>query len=286
MAATTITIPPTSNNAVLTATTGALSGDGTSLSKLAVNVDGTTLGVNGSNELEVLGGSNPFDQDLNTFDSPTFAGVTIDTITNTADIAPVSFQIDLAPSVADVNLYGVDIRTTTSGSNASGQYRALTVSTALGPISGYGIGIDNDADVGDNKTVAEWDSEDVGLSLGNNSTVTTYYGRYAYLNLALDGAEVGTAYMSYVTAPRLTGVGSEISGDWYGLYMEDVSATVVGGVKFPIYYAGGFTVGATGIVQAGGYKSSDGTAGATAGPFTTITAITVKNGLVTSITGS
>jgi len=34
------------------------------------------------------------------------------------------------------------------------------------------------------------------------------------------------------------------------------------------------------------YKSVDGTAGATAGPFTVITAITVKNGLVTSLTGS
>lgn len=34
------------------------------------------------------------------------------------------------------------------------------------------------------------------------------------------------------------------------------------------------------------YKSSDGTAGATAGPFTVITAIRVKNGLVTTLTGS
>lgn len=36
----------------------------------------------------------------------------------------------------------------------------------------------------------------------------------------------------------------------------------------------------------GGTKSSDGTAGATAGPFTVITGITVKNGLVTALTGS
>jgi hypothetical protein len=39
-------------------------------------------------------------------------------------------------------------------------------------------------------------------------------------------------------------------------------------------------------LQADGYKSSDGTAGATAGPFTVITGITVKNGLVTALTGS
>lgn len=34
------------------------------------------------------------------------------------------------------------------------------------------------------------------------------------------------------------------------------------------------------------YTSSDGSAGVSAGPFTTITAITVKDGLVTAITGS
>lgn len=34
------------------------------------------------------------------------------------------------------------------------------------------------------------------------------------------------------------------------------------------------------------YQSSDGTAGATAGPFTTITSITIKNGLVTSLSGT
>lgn len=39
-------------------------------------------------------------------------------------------------------------------------------------------------------------------------------------------------------------------------------------------------------IKATGYKSSDGSSGVTAGPFTVITAITVKNGLVTAITGS
>lgn len=34
------------------------------------------------------------------------------------------------------------------------------------------------------------------------------------------------------------------------------------------------------------YKAADGTAGVSAGPFTVITAITVKNGLITAITGS
>ncbi len=45
------------------------------------------------------------------------------------------------------------------------------------------------------------------------------------------------------------------------------------------------TVDVNGI-KATGYLSSDGSAGVTAGPFTTITAITVKNGLVTAITGA
>jgi hypothetical protein len=34
------------------------------------------------------------------------------------------------------------------------------------------------------------------------------------------------------------------------------------------------------------YESSDGTAGASAGPFTTLASIRVKNGLVTTLTGS
>lgn len=45
------------------------------------------------------------------------------------------------------------------------------------------------------------------------------------------------------------------------------------------------TVDANGI-KATGYLSSDGSAGVTAGPFTTITGITVKNGLVTALTGA
>ena len=39
-------------------------------------------------------------------------------------------------------------------------------------------------------------------------------------------------------------------------------------------------------MQASTYKSSDGSSGVTAGPFTTITSITVKNGLVVALTGS
>jgi hypothetical protein len=48
----------------------------------------------------------------------------------------------------------------------------------------------------------------------------------------------------------------------------------------------GTTTTFTDIVKAAGYKSSDGTAGITAGPFTTVASIAVKNGLVTTLTGT
>ncbi len=44
--------------------------------------------------------------------------------------------------------------------------------------------------------------------------------------------------------------------------------------------------GGTVTVQASTFKSSDGTSGASVGPLTVITGITVKNGLVTALTGS
>lgn len=53
--ATSLAIPSASNNAVNVATTGALSGDGTSASKLAVQTDGVTSTVDGSNQILVIG---------------------------------------------------------------------------------------------------------------------------------------------------------------------------------------------------------------------------------------
>ena len=43
---------------VATGATGALSGDGSGGSELAVNVDGTTIDVSGGNALEVIAGAN------------------------------------------------------------------------------------------------------------------------------------------------------------------------------------------------------------------------------------
>lgn len=46
------------------------------------------------------------------------------------------------------------------------------------------------------------------------------------------------------------------------------------------------SVTTTGVIKTGGYKSSDGSTGVTAGPYTTITSITIKNGLITAVTGN
>lgn len=70
------------------------------------------------------------------------------------------------------------------------------------------------------------------------------------------------------------------------LRIEDM-ATLTGVTTMrAINYADKFIVDSAGVAKAVGYKSSDGSAGVTAGPFTTITSITVKNGLITALTGS
>lgn len=53
--ATSIAIPSASNNAVNVATTGALTGDGTSASKLAVSPDGSTINVSAGDLLQAIG---------------------------------------------------------------------------------------------------------------------------------------------------------------------------------------------------------------------------------------
>lgn len=59
---------------------------------------------------------------------------------------------------------------------------------------------------------------------------------------------------------------------------------VIGNASVTDVYFGALAAAAK--VHAAGYYSADGTLGVTAGPFTTITGITVKNGLVVSLTGS
>jgi len=74
----------------------------------------------------------------------------------------------------------------------------------------------------------------------------------------------------------------------YGLKIENLTTA---STNYAIYTGTGDIhfgddVEISGTIKAAGYKSSDGSAGATAGPFTTITSITVKNGLITAISGS
>ncbi len=74
-----------------------------------------------------------------------------------------------------------------------------------------------------------------------------------------------------------------IKYDASNYYSTTVGST--GGVTFDAVGAGAkFTF--SDVVKAAGYESSDGSAGVTAGPYTVITSITVKNGLITAISGS
>ena len=63
----------------------------------------------------------------------------------------------------------------------------------------------------------------------------------------------------------------------------DIALNRVGAGVLGVHTATG--AGSSGSVRAK-FQSSDGTAGATAGPFTVITSITVKDGIVTALTGS
>lgn len=89
-------------------------------------------------------------------------------------------------------------------------------------------------------------------------------------------------------APSLTATNATtytIASTWYVAGAPTASTNVTIGTAYTLYVAAGDTF-LGGTVKASGYKSSDGTAGATAGPFTVITSITVKDGLVTALTGS
>lgn len=92
----------------------------------------------------------------------------------------------------------------------------------------------------------------------------------------MDYGTIGTFYGNYIY--DVTGAGAVTN--MYGLYIENI--TKGGTLNYAIYSAGGDSYHA-GTFQAGGFKSSDGTAGAT-GTITlaSITTITVKNGLITA----
>jgi len=110
---------------------------------------------------------------------------------------------------------------------------------------------------------------------GSNVTATNVTGCWASAN------KYGTftttnMYALYVACGGSSGT---VTNN-YGLYLENITT---GTNKWSIYSAGGDNYLA-GTVQAGGYKSSDGSAGAT-GSFTTadLKTVTVKDGIITSI---
>ncbi len=124
------------------------------------------------------------------------------------------------------------------------------------------------------------------------TTDTTHAGLYvsAQTSTSLDGAGI-TIDMSAANNNHLNlSTGGTVRWTDYVNTALDRAWSSPSGVRMLLSATGNLsvtgTLTATGVIQGGGYKSSDGTAGATAGPFTTITAITVKNGLVTAITGS
>ncbi len=112
--------------------------------------------------------------------------------------------------------------------------------------------------------------ESIGnLIYSGPGTVLESWGYSSYT--IIDETQVGNARQYYFWKPDLSS-GGAITGDYYYMQGEDLTPLTVGGSKGLIDYASGtFRVDSAGVVKAGGYKSSDGTAGVTAADF--------KNGL-------
>jgi len=119
-------------------------------------------------------------------------------------------------------------------------------------------------------------------STDNSSDIgsTTKQWAVAYLGTALElgNAAVirGDATDAHTYKASVYDVNGAAYVDWLTVTNGNTPSVVIAAP------AGGTTIS----IQANTYKSSDGTSGVTAGPFTTITAIQVKNGLVTTLTGS
>lgn len=148
--------------------------------------------------------------------------------------------------------------------------------TAISP--DYSRGLYAIAGTTDNRiTTIESDTFIAGAPPGDPTDLDGYYG---YVELEA-GATVGGQFaLIYLDTPVL-GAGATL-GTVYGIHLADMTgASNNWAIKTG---AGKVEFGDT--VKASGYLSSDGSAGVTAGPFTVITGIRVKNGLVTLLTGS
>lgn len=274
-----ISIPPTSNNAVLTATTGALSGDGTSVNKLQVNVDGTTIGVNGSNELEALGGGNPFDQDLNTDDDVTFASVALGTgpFASTGQLRLPNGGSIYARYVGNDG----DIPLVSSGP----QFSLVADSATFGDTSGTQSSIIAGYDV----FFANQSAEPAWV-FNPTSTHT------AQLWLLTEDDVLLFGYGRSGGTSRKFGFGSEL--DPSGLNTGETAiggkesiSLQVNGSRIAVVDSSGISVDAIAANAALDLNPAtdltiNGTPGVTAGPFTVVTSIATTKGLVTTLTGT
>jgi hypothetical protein len=115
----------------------------------------------------------------------------------------------------------------------------------------------------------------VGLTITGTGNVTSGYGLQVSAPVRTSTGVIVTNYGSRIYNQGLSGTTTS-----YGLYLDAQSGSTN---NYSIYSAGGDSYHA-GVWQAGGYKSSDGSAGVT-GSFTTADSktVTVKNGLITAI---
>lgn len=125
-----------------------------------------------------------------------------------------------------------------------------------------------------NDTVINAPNGVMGLANGGTTNLSCYAGKAGF-GITLPA----TARVQIVDTAEQFRVGYNSSN----YYKTTVGSTGI--VTFDAVGAGSSFVFSD-TVQASGYKSSDGSAGVSAGPYTVITSITVKNGLITAITGS
>lgn len=125
---------------------------------------------------------------------------------------------------------------------------------------------------------------------GSAATFRIYIDPSSTIFIGPPGAGIAMYGNLYPEVPNSMGLGRPGVSSWAGLYLTPtapvswnsdtgITRNSAGVVKVTNGGAG------YGDIDASGYRAS-GTAGVTAGPYTVITSITVKNGLVTAITGS
>jgi hypothetical protein len=186
---------------------------------------------------------------------------------------------------ATKSLWGALLTTTNStahdvlfGAAASFQWR----NTGAGDLT-TGVALEGLIEFGGSGAGGLLYASEGSLHHSGSGTISHGIGFYSEMTVTSTGA-ITTADAVFLQAPAISGGGS--IGTFYYINAESLAGLTVDTAKGFINYGSLFVVDSTGVAKAAGYKSSDGTSGVTAGPFTTITGISVKNGLVVSLTGS